>query len=60
MPSSAQDGIFARGSAGKGAQVLGDPDTPHTFTFIDDFASGLVVLAEHDQALGEVWHVTQR
>ena len=58
--STAGDGIFARGLAGKGAQVLGDPDTPHTFTFIDDFASGLVVLAEHDQALGEVWHVTQR
>jgi nucleoside-diphosphate-sugar epimerase len=55
--STAGDGIFARALAGKGAQVLGDPDTPHTFTFIDDFASGLVTLAEHDEALGEVWHI---
>ena len=55
--STAGDGIFARGLAGKGAQVLGDPDTLHTYTFIDDFAAGLVALAEHDEALGEVWHV---
>jgi nucleoside-diphosphate-sugar epimerase len=55
--STAGDAIFARVLAGKGAQVLGDVDTPHTYTFIDDFAAGLVTLAEHDQALGEVWHV---
>jgi nucleoside-diphosphate-sugar epimerase len=55
--STAGDGIFARALAGKGAQVLGDPDSPHTFTFIDDFAAALVALAEHDEALGEVWHV---
>jgi nucleoside-diphosphate-sugar epimerase len=55
--STAGDGIFARVLAGKGAQVLGDPDILHTYTFIDDFAAGLVALAEHDEALGEVWHV---
>lgn len=55
--STAGDGMFARALAGKGAQLLGDPDTPHTYTFIDDFASGLVTLAEHEDALGEVWHI---
>ena len=55
--STAGDGIFGRALAGKPAQVLGDADMPHTYTFIDDFASGLVTLGEHDQALGEVWHV---
>ena len=55
--STAGDGLFGRVLAGKPAQVLGDPDTPHTYTFIDDFASGLVTLGEHDEALGEVWHV---
>jgi nucleoside-diphosphate-sugar epimerase len=55
--STAGDGIFGRALAGKGAQVLGDPNTPHTFIFIDDFAAGLVALAEHDEALGEVWHL---
>jgi len=55
--STAGDSIFARALAGKGAQVLGALDVPHTYTFIDDFASGLATLAEHDEALGEVWHV---
>ena len=55
--STAGDGLFGRALAGKPAQVLGNVDTPHTYTFIDDFASGLVTLAEHDDALGEVWHV---
>jgi nucleoside-diphosphate-sugar epimerase len=55
--STAGDSIFARAVAGKAAQVLGDIDTPHTFTFIEDFASGLVTLADQDAALGEVWHV---
>ncbi len=43
--------------AGKSTQVLGDPDLPHTFTYLGDFAHGLVTLGTHDQALGEVWHV---
>jgi nucleoside-diphosphate-sugar epimerase len=55
--STAGDGMFARTLAGKGAQVLGDPDTLHTYTFIDDFAAGLVALGEHNEALGEVWHL---
>ena len=55
--STAGDGVFAHALAGKAAQVLGDVDTPHTYTFIDDFASGLVTLGQHDEALGEVWHL---
>jgi nucleoside-diphosphate-sugar epimerase len=55
--SKSGDSIFGRVLAGKAAQVVGDPDVPHTFTFIDDFASGLVTLAEHDESLGEAWHV---
>jgi nucleoside-diphosphate-sugar epimerase len=55
--STGGDGVFGLALARKPAQVLGDPDEPHTFTFIDDFASGLVTLAQHDEALGEVWHV---
>ena len=55
--SKAGDGIFARILAGKPAQALGDPDAPHTLTFIDDFAAALVTLSQQDKALGEVWHV---
>lgn len=37
--------------------VAGKLDVPHTYTFIDDFAKGLVTLGEKDEALGEVWHI---
>jgi nucleoside-diphosphate-sugar epimerase len=55
--SKAGDGIFGRALAGKPAQVLGNPDLPHTLTFIDDFAAALIRLSRQDEALGEVWHV---
>ena len=29
---------------------------PHTFTYLPDFARGLVTLGLHDDAFGEVWH----
>jgi nucleoside-diphosphate-sugar epimerase len=55
--SKAGDLIFGRALAGKPAQVLGDPGEPHTYTFIDDFAAGLVTLAQREEALGQVWHI---
>ena len=55
--SKVGDAVFARALAGKPAQALGDPDAPHTYTFIHDFAAGLVTLAQRDEALGEVWHI---
>ena len=55
--SKVGDGAFARALAGKPAQALGDPDALHTYTFIHDFAAGLVTLAQRDEALGGVWHV---
>jgi len=38
-------------------RVIGDPDQPHTYTYIRDFAEGLVTLAGDDRALGRAWHV---
>ena len=55
--SKVGDGVFARALAGKAAQLVGDANALHTNTFIDDFASGLVTLAQRDEALGEVWHI---
>ena len=55
--SKAGDLIFARALAGKPAQVVGDPDELHTYSFIDDFAAGLVTLAQREEALGQVWHI---
>jgi nucleoside-diphosphate-sugar epimerase len=51
------EGVFAKAIVGEPAQLLGDPDLPHTYTYIDDFAQGLITLGEQDKALGEVWHI---
>jgi nucleoside-diphosphate-sugar epimerase len=37
--------------------VLGDPDQPHTYTYIPDIGEGLAVLGEHPDAPGQVWHL---
>lgn len=42
---------------GKPADVLGNPDTKHSYIFIRDFAKGLIMLGEHQDALGEIWHI---
>jgi nucleoside-diphosphate-sugar epimerase len=49
--------VFGRALAGKSAQVIGDPDRLHTYTFIDDFGKALVTLGERDEGLGKAWHV---
>ena len=49
--------FFAAALAGKTANLLGDIDAPHTYTYIRDFGRALVTLSENDRALGRVWHV---
>lgn len=43
--------------AGKGAEVIGNPDLPHTFAVIDDFGKGLAILGNDERALGQAWIV---
>lgn len=49
--------IFDAALAGKRAQLIGDPDRLHSYTFIDDFANALVIMGSRPDALGKVWHV---
>jgi nucleoside-diphosphate-sugar epimerase len=49
--------VFLPALKGKSVQVLGNPDMPHTFSYVRDFGRALVTLAEHDEALGQIWHV---
>jgi nucleoside-diphosphate-sugar epimerase len=57
LVSAMGERVFPAALIGRPAQLLPDPDTTHTYTFIDDFAAALVVLGEREEALGEVWHV---
>jgi nucleoside-diphosphate-sugar epimerase len=55
--SAAGEQIFGRAVEGKSAQVAGDPDQPHTYTYAPDIGKGLVILGEHEEALGRAWHL---
>jgi nucleoside-diphosphate-sugar epimerase len=55
--SNLGDRVFPAAQAGKTATVLGDPDQPHTYTYIPDIGEALAVLGEHPDAPGQVWHL---
>ncbi|HLY23169.1 MAG TPA: NAD-dependent epimerase/dehydratase family protein [bacterium] len=43
--------------SGHRASWVGSLDAPHTFGYLPDVAWGLVTLADHDEAFGEIWHL---
>jgi nucleoside-diphosphate-sugar epimerase len=55
--SAAGEPVFGRVVAGKRPQWTGRLDVPHTFHYLPDIAGGLITLAEHTEADGEVWHL---
>jgi nucleoside-diphosphate-sugar epimerase len=55
--SNLGDRVFPAALAGRTATVLGDPDQPHTYTYIPDIGEGLAVLGEHPDAPGQAWHL---
>jgi nucleoside-diphosphate-sugar epimerase len=55
--SNLGDRVFPAALAGTTATVLGDPDQPHTYTYVPDIGEGLALLGEHPDAPGQVWHL---
>ena len=55
--SNLGDRVVPAALAGTTATVLGDPDQPHTYTYVPDIGEGLAVLGEHAEAPGQVWHL---
>jgi nucleoside-diphosphate-sugar epimerase len=51
------DRVTSRIFAGSSVQVIGDPDAPHSWTFIDDVAATLVAVALEPSSWGRAWHV---
>ena len=66
LTSAMGERVFYPALVGKGAQIMGNPDLPHTQSYIPDIGKGLVILGDREEALGQVWHlpspkpVTQR
>src|SRR5439155_50718 len=52
--SNLGDRVFPAVLQGKAARVLGDPNQPHTYTFIPDMGEGLATLGEHPDVPGGV------
>ena len=55
--SIAGDQVFRAALAGKRARWPASLDVPHTLSYLEDMAKGLVTLGEREEADGEVWHL---
>jgi nucleoside-diphosphate-sugar epimerase len=55
--SSLGERVFGNAVAGKRADFIGNPDLPHTYSYIPDIATGLATLGTDERAIGEVWHL---
>jgi nucleoside-diphosphate-sugar epimerase len=44
--------VFANAVAGKRADFLGNPDLPHTYSYVPDVAAGLATLGTDERAIG--------
>lgn len=55
--STSGERMFVPAIAGKTVQVMGNPDLPHTYTYVPDIGKGLVILGQRDEALGQAWHL---
>ena len=49
--------VFATALTGRTAQVMGDIDTLHSYSYTPDVAAALVTLGTHPDACGSVWHL---
>jgi nucleoside-diphosphate-sugar epimerase len=50
--------VFAHAIAGRSADLVGNLNRLHTYTYIDDFAEALVTLGEREEAPGRAWIVS--
>ncbi len=49
--------VFANALLGKRADFIGNPELPHTYSYVPDVAAGLATLGTDDRAAGGVWHL---
>jgi nucleoside-diphosphate-sugar epimerase len=57
VESAAGERVFGFAVEGKAANVAGNLDAKHSYTYIEDIGKALVILGERDEALGKAWHV---
>ena len=57
VESSLGERVFGNAVAGKSADFIGNPDLPHTYSYVPDIAAGLATLGTDERAIGGVWHL---
>ncbi|MET7303000.1 NAD-dependent epimerase/dehydratase family protein [Embleya sp. NPDC005575] len=55
--STVGETVFGAAVQGRVARWVGPLDQPHSFSYLPDFARGLVVLGEDARADGHAWHI---
>jgi nucleoside-diphosphate-sugar epimerase len=50
------NGAIRPAVVGKAAQLVGNPDLPHSTTYIGDMGRAIALVALRDDAYGQVWH----
>ena len=53
------DRVFRPATEGGIINLLGDVDAPHSFTYLEDFARAIVVIAGEAGSFGQIWHVPE-
>ncbi len=55
--SGFSDRFYRRILSGKAAECMGDPDMPHSHSYVEDVARALITLADRNESSGKVWHL---
>ena len=55
--SALGDTVFGTAVTGRTAQLMGDPDTVHSYSYTPDVAAALVTLGTEPAAPGRIWHL---
>jgi nucleoside-diphosphate-sugar epimerase len=57
LNSALGETVFATALSGARAQVMGNPDQPHSYSYTPDVAAALVTLGTATGTTGEIWHL---
>ena len=49
--------IFGNALVGRRADFIGNPELPHTYSYVPDIARGLATLGTDQRAVDQVWHL---
>jgi nucleoside-diphosphate-sugar epimerase len=57
LESAVGERLFSTALQGRATKFIGNPDMPHTYSYMTDIGEAMVILGERDEALGQAWHI---